>query len=64
MALCGCVAVACLMFSTPPKQAEAVVLARFRVNGNSAENQRELLKRIVPGAAENCVIIDDKYLDS
>ncbi|MDR1134200.1 MAG: hypothetical protein LBL05_08545 [Synergistaceae bacterium] len=50
------------MFSTPPKQAEAIVLARFRVNGSSAETRREPLEHIVPGVPENRVIIDNKYL--
>ncbi|MDR1159774.1 MAG: hypothetical protein LBK69_04015 [Syntrophomonadaceae bacterium] len=62
-ALCGCLAGACLMFSPLSKEAEAVVLARFRINGNAAKNQRELLTKMVPGAPENCVITDDPELD-
>jgi hypothetical protein len=60
--VCGCLAGISLMFSPLSKEAEAVVLARFRVNGASAENQRELLRRMVPGAPENCVITDDPEL--
>jgi hypothetical protein len=61
--VCGCLAGISLMFSPLSKEAEAVVLARFRVNGNAAKNQRELLTKMVPGAPENCVIIDNENLD-